>query len=486
MYRIFISAGRKTRPSRCNHNASAQGTKPRSDKPRPLFAWLITAAVLGLACHAELNTPTEEGVEELPGDSVAILSEEARDLAFRNGYGRRRTRNRASEELVELGRVLLFDKELSGDRTVSCMTCHLPAFGTGDGKSLSIGVGGTGLGADRSHPDNVFIPRNAPSLLNLDEVANTNFWDGRVMLRNGNLQTPGGDQITAQMREVFQFGAISAQPMFPVLSREEMRGTEGNELADIPDENMTAIWEALMARLGAIDEYRTMFEAAYPGTSFDEMTFAHASNAIAGFFISELSFNDSGWDRFMRGNNFAVRIEALRGAISFFREGCVSCHRGSAFTDQDFHNVAMAQIGPGQGDGPSERDDFGRGRVVDDSDLLWAFRTAPLRNVELTAPYGHAGQFVELVDFVDHYSESEDKLRNYDPSQLEPALQGTFLDNIGAILSTRDRRLEGMEFSRRTAERITRFLLTLTDEEARDLSGIVPARVPSGLSIDGG
>ena len=48
--------------------------------------------------------------------------------------------------LVELGRALAFDKELSGNRDIACMTCHLPGLGTGDARSLSIGQGGTGLG----------------------------------------------------------------------------------------------------------------------------------------------------------------------------------------------------------------------------------------------------------------------------------------------------------------------------------------------------
>jgi len=67
----------------------------------------------------------------------------------------------------------------------------------------------------------------------------------------------------------------------------------------------------------------------------------------------------------------------------------------------------------------------------------------------------------------------------------EQALQGTFLDNINAILSTPDARLEDLAFSEQTTQRIIAFSLALTDEEARDLSGIIPARVPSGLPIDG-
>ena len=41
-------------------------------------------------------------------------------------------------------------------------------------RNLSIGQGGTGLGATRVHPNSVFIPRNAPPLVNL------NLLDGRA------------------------------------------------------------------------------------------------------------------------------------------------------------------------------------------------------------------------------------------------------------------------------------------------------------------
>ncbi len=36
-----------------------------------------------------------------------------------------------------------------------------------------------------------------------------------------------------------------------------------------------------------------MFEAAYPGTMFEDMTFAHAGNAIAAFLIDRFAFNNA-------------------------------------------------------------------------------------------------------------------------------------------------------------------------------------------------
>ncbi len=62
------------------------------------------------------------------------------------------------------------------------------------------------------------------------------FWDGRVEVdKEGHFHTPVGAQLTPEMTSVFEFGALSAQPMFPVLARTEMRGQSGNELAAIRD-----------------------------------------------------------------------------------------------------------------------------------------------------------------------------------------------------------------------------------------------------------
>ena len=91
-----------------------------------------------------------------------------------------------------------------------------------------------------------------------------------------------------------------------------------------------------MARLGAIPEYRQMFEKAYPGQRFSNMNFAHASNAIAGFFLSKLTFDNSPWDRFLAGNDEAMTPVQLQGAKNFMSARCSVCHNGGALTDNQF------------------------------------------------------------------------------------------------------------------------------------------------------
>jgi cytochrome c peroxidase len=386
--------------------------------------------------------------------------------------------------LVELGRALAFDKILSGNKDISCMTCHLPGFATGDGRSLSIGDGATGLGPSRVHPQGAFIPRNAPPAFNL--FANKAlFWDGRVEIdAKGNLRTPANQRLTPHMARVFEFGVVSALPLFPVLSREEMRAADGNELADIKDKQSQQVWSALMARLGAIPEYRRMFEAAYPGTRFAQMNFGYASNAIAGFLVDQFAFNNSPWDQFLAGNDAALTEVELRGAKDFMSARCSICHNGPALSDGKFHNVAVAQFGPGKGDGPDGKDDFGRMRETGVAADRYAFRTPALRNVELTGPYGHDGAFADLRAFVDHYSESDIKLHAFTSAGLEPLLQPTLLPTADAILATRDTLLRGVVLPAQTIDEVTAFMRALTDPAARDLSRAVPARVPSGLPVD--
>ena len=163
---------------------------------------------------------------------------------------------------------------------------------------------------------------------------------------------------------------------------------------------------------------------------------------------------------------------------------CSVCHNGPALTDNAFHNVAVAQVGPGAGDGPAGTDDFGRMRVTGRPADRYAFRTPGLRNVELTGPYGHDGAIVDLREFIAHYSESDVRLHAYDAGQLEPALRTTVQPTFTAILATRDPLLDGVVFDDVTIDEVTAFMRALTDPAARNLDAEIPHRVPSGLPVD--
>jgi cytochrome c peroxidase len=447
-----------------------------------------SATLIGLfGCGEDNATAPETAAPEMSKSEKNALAAEVRLLTAGRGITALGRPPKVREALVKLGRDLAFDKILSGNRDISCMTCHLPSLATGDFRSLSIGQGATGLGTTRVHPTGVFIPRNAPPLFNLFALQPL-FWDGRIFQDEaGTFHTPAGAAITPTMQLVFELGTASMLPLFPVVNREEMRAASGNELAAIGgDHPEAAVWSALMQRLGAIPEYRRMFEQAYPGQRFEQMTFAHASNAIGGFIVDQLAFNSSPWDEFLAGNDRAMSPVQLQGAKNFMSARCSICHNGAALTDNKFHNVAVAQFGPGKGVGSSGRDDFGRELVTGNPAERYAFRTPALRNVELTAPYGHDGAFFDLRAFVAHYSESHLKLASFDINQLEPLLRGTVLSTLPEILATRDPLLEGVVFSDQVIDEVTEFMKALTDPGARNLQNIIPNRVPSGLPVDGG
>jgi cytochrome c peroxidase len=467
--------------------------------------WVAVISLSLVGCAADAVEPTSVGGTEQEASRAereALVRSTRASIASR-GITPVTPAPNVRPELVKLGQALAFDKILSGSHDVSCMTCHPSEFATGDGRHLSMGVTGHGSGPERTGN---FLQgeegRNSPPFWNLHVMPKL-FWDGRVeQLANGFIKTPGDVHLTPAMRAVFEFGAISALPMFPVTARDEMRGFgSANDLALIDDNNLPAIWTSLMARLGAIPQYRAMFEAAYPGTSFSNMTFAHASNAIGGFIVAKFEARNSPWDEFLDGDDRALDTEALRGAEVFMRT-CVNCHSGSVGSDLAFHNTALAQFGPGPrsgGNGPSGIDDFGRERVTGLVTDRYAFRTTPLRNVEFTAPFGHTGEIVDLRDFIDHYSAHFDangapigaipgpaqNLREYDATQIDARLQPTLLDNTNDIITHIDPLFAaGSPIRPEFVDPITAFMFANTDQESIvGALDVIPLTVPSGLPV---
>jgi cytochrome c peroxidase len=391
-----------------------------------------------------------------------------------------------------LGQMLMFDRELSGNRDISCATCHHPLLHTADGLSLPIGTGGVGLGPSRILGEGRrLVPRNAPDVFNRGAPEwKTMLWDGRVAgTAAEGFTTPAGVALPAGLESV-----SAAHAMFPVTSPDEMRGVPGdvdvfgnaNELALIPADDPGAIWDALADRLLAIPEYVDMFGQAFPHIPTEEIGFQHAANAIAAFETAFWTFLGSPWDRYLAGDSSALSQDAKRGALLFLGPaGCVACHSGNLLTDQEHHNIGVPQIGPGKGaEAPL---DFGRGRETGLEEDRFAFRTPPLRNVALTGPWMHNGAYTTLEAAVRHHLDPATALRHYDVSQLAPDLRETFQDDdetIESMLSTLDTRVAApLEVSDAEVNELLAFLEALTDPAAADLRDDIPDSVPSGLPV---
>jgi cytochrome c peroxidase len=398
-------------------------------------------------------------------------------------------------ELVRLGEALFWDPELSGNRDISCATCHHPDKATGDNLSVSIGTLGQGLGELRVKLEERrdLIPRNAQPIFNLGYTDwKVLFWDGRV---SGDLatgfNTPASDRLPTGLDNL-----LAAQAMFPVTSRDEMRGLRGdfdifgnkNELAMLPDYAARPIWKALMKRLVAIPSYVDLFKAAYPDVPVDQLGFQHAANALSAYEAVVFTLEDSPFDLYLRGDQSVLSDQAKRGAILFYGEaGCATCHAGGLLTDQKFHNLAVPQVGDGKG--REQPFDLGRARETGNDCDRYAFRTPPLRNVALTGPYMHDGAFLTLEEAVRHHLDPVADLQNYDPSQLSILVRDTCQnqpETIAAILASKsDVATEHVQLSDQDIQDLLAFLNALTAPSAQHLENTIPASVPSGLPVGG-
>jgi cytochrome c peroxidase len=340
-------------------------------------------------------------------------------------------------------------------------------------------------------PGREFIPRNAPEVFNRGAPEwQTMFWDSRV---SGSPETgyisPAGDQLPGTLDNV-----VAVQAMFPVTSRDEMRGNPGetdvtgqpNEVALIPDEDFRGIWEMLMARLLEVPDYVTLFARAYPGVSEDDLGFEHAANAIAAYEIAAFTFLDAPWDRYLAGEHAALSDEAKQGALLFYgKANCAECHSGNLFTDQAHHNICVPQLGPGKGDEAPM--DLGRARETGAAADRHAFRTPPLRNVAVTGPWMHDGAYTTLEGAVNHHLNPQEALRNYDVAQLAPALRETVQDDaqtLEELMQDLDPLLaEPVTLSDGEFGQLLAFLHALTSPSVEDLLYVVPVSVPSGLPV---
>lgn len=398
---------------------------------------------------------------------------------------------------VRLGQNLFYDPVLSGNRNISCGSCHHPKFATGDGLSLGLGEGGIGLGPERvADPANLpeqLIPRNAPPLFNIGaRQVTVLFADGRI---ENDPSRPSGIRSPLEDEMVLGFdNIVSAQTMFPVLSPDEMAGHYNeNEVSRavrrglITGEN--GAWDLISKRVAGIDEYQDAFEAVYPDIAAGRaIAFTDISNAIAAFMEFEWRADDSLFDAVLRGQA-TFEAPAAEGATLFYGDAkCASCHSGTLLSDFGFHAMGQPQLGPGKAERfESHQRDIGRMRVTGRGDDAYRFRTPMLRNVVETGPWGHAGAFTNLTEFLSFHSRGEKDLASVARDAVLPELPGSHwavLDDVSERQSIEAAALPGPDLGDDEIKAIVAFLETLSDPVSlRGRLGI-PDGVPSGLDID--
>jgi cytochrome c peroxidase len=245
-------------------------------------------------------------------------------------------------ERVELGRSLFFDPRLTIDASMSCSSCHQPAFYGTDALAKPIGV------KQRPHP------RHVPTNLN----AGTSFvihWRGD----RTNLE----DQV---------FQALTS----PITSGQ-------------PDE------KAVIDRLSRIPGYTPLFKAAFPDEP-QPMTLRNIAKAVGAY--ERTLVTPSPFDGYLAGNQEALPSAARAGLEKFINTGCVACHNGVGVGGGMYQKFGVVEdYWKATGSDPIDK---GRFDVTKNPDDLYVFRVASLRNVAMTPPYFHDGSVATLPEAV--------------------------------------------------------------------------------------
>ena len=251
---------------------------------------------------------------------------------------------------IKLGEQLYFDGRLSKNNAISCAFCHTPGLGFADPKPTSLGVDGKRGG------------RQAPTVYNT-AFNPVQFWDGRA-------------------------GSLEEQAIGPIINPVEMAET----------------YENVVKKLSALKGYRDQFQAVF-GTG---VSVQGIGEAIAAYERTIISTN-SPFDKFVLGEKTAMSEEAKRGMTLFKGKArCILCHNGPNFTDNQFHNLGVPQVGP-------MKEDLGRYYVTRRDEDKGAFKTPTLRSIDETAPYMHDGVFKTLEEVVDFYSKGGGRNPNLSP-----------------------------------------------------------------------
>lgn len=408
----------------------------------------------------------------------------------------------AKKEYFELGKNLFFDKVLSGERNVSCSSCHSPEHGLSSGMAYGIGGGGIGSGPLRkASAFTQYTLRNPPQLFNLSGQP-THFWDGQVSYYDLDsdqkiLTTPepGLNGEYPYLTEVIEalrlasktnsndnFMSLAAQILFPIANTYEMKGSK------YAQETNEDYWQRIVNQVLAVDGYKALFKRAFPQAK-GQYNIGHIGVAVAEFIRQAFSATETPFDKYLQGRVTALSIEEKRGALLFYSEKakCSQCHTGPHLSDFDFKSVGVPQGGPGVS---ADGDDYGRSDYTNSTLDVFKFKTPVLRNVVLSGPFMHNGVFKTMKEVVVHYNDVGYSIDHFDFEKLSQVEQKNYKENS----KRNNARYNSVEFEFRMPLHLTeaeigdlvKFLeISLTDPNTeKSLKSYKGIKVPSGLPID--
>ncbi len=286
---------------------------------------------------------------------------------------------------------------------------------------------------------------------------------------------------------------LAAQAVFPLVAQFEMAGNpRENEIAGAVHDRIDAAWPILAKRVRVTGDYGARFVGAFDHlTGPEDVTIVEIANALAAFMATEWQSFESPFDRYLAGDKAAMSEQAKTGKDLFFGDArCSACHAGKLLSDQQFHALGLPPFGPGRTRrfDPAARD-VGRMGETDRLEDAYRFRTPMLRNVALTAPYGHNGAYPTLRGIIRHHLSPADARAEWSPEDANlPSIPE--MEKVDFIVwqDAREMRrqtsvndLPAVMLADPQIDALIAFLHSLTNRTQR--LGI-PDEVPSGLPID--
>ncbi|MGF2413410.1 cytochrome-c peroxidase [Ferruginibacter sp.] len=192
-------------------------------------------------------------------------------------------RNAEIKTKASLGKKLFSEKILSKDSSVSCASCHIPAYAFADTVAFSVGIAGK------------LTKRNTPSVLNMKNRPYY-FWDGRA-------------------------ATLEEQSLMPIQN---------------PDEMDLSVDEAVK-RLNQSSEYKNIFQKIFKQQP-------SAKNLAAAFAAYEQTLEtvDSKFDDWSNNlKKFTAAEERGRELFVGDKAKCFDCHRMEDFTTDEFKNIGL-------------------------------------------------------------------------------------------------------------------------------------------------
>ncbi len=241
-----------------------------------------------------------------------------------------------SQDVLNLGKKLYFETDLSTSRDISCNSCHrIDSYGV-DNEAKSPGTNG-------QRGD-----RNSPSSFNA-ALHISQFWDGRAK-------------------------DVEEQALGPILNPKEMAMQSDAHVID---------------RISARPEYVSLFYKAFPNEK-DPITYKNIGIAIGNF--ERILVTPSRFDDYLKGNEDALSTEEKEGMVLFSTTGCITCHNGVGVGGGMYQKLGLVK--------PYPTEDLGRFEATKVEADKYFFKVPSLRNVEKTGPYFHDGSIKTLPEAV--------------------------------------------------------------------------------------